>query len=85
MSRAADALADAGMTNLMSRLYLYLCDHGPTERDALVQKLATPRTTVFDAAKMLEGIGLVKRFPFYHFGPMKRGRPKIMFGIVGRD
>jgi hypothetical protein len=55
------------------------------ERTVLGQKLATPRTTVFDAARMLERMGLVHRFPFYHFGPMKRGRPKIMFGIVGRD
>lgn len=84
-TRTADALEDAGMTELALKLYDLLIQGGPMERDALVQKLAVPRTTVYDGLKHLEGMGLVKRFPFYHFGPMKRGRPRVMFGIVGRD
>ena len=84
MSRAADALADAGMTELALRLYDLLIQGGPMERAALVQKLATPRTTVFDAAKMLEGMGLVARRAHYITG-QSRGRPKVEFYIVGRD
>jgi predicted transcriptional regulator len=84
MSRAADALEDAGMTELALRLYDLLIQGGPMSRDALVQKSTSPRTSVFDAAKMLAKIGLLARRPHYIAG-QSRGRPKVEFYIVGRD
>lgn len=58
---------------------------GPMTRDAIVQKLCVPRTTVYDAIKLLESKGLAARRPIYHFGPMNRGRPKVEFYLPGRD
>ena len=84
MSRTADALDDSGMTELALKLYDLLIQGGPMSRDALVQKLTSPRTSVFDAAKMLEKMGLVARRPHYIAG-QSRGRPRVEFYIVGRD
>lgn len=82
---AANALEDAGLSQLDLRVYDLIIQEGPSPRGEIVQKLSVPRTTVYDSLKKLEGMGLVGRRPHYHFGPMKRGRPEVIFYLVGRD
>jgi predicted ArsR family transcriptional regulator len=83
-AREADFLEEAGFTPLRISIYDAIIE-SPKTRDEIVQKLQTPRTTVFDSLKFLEKRGLVARRPIYHFGPMKRGRPRVEFYLVGRD
>jgi len=65
-------------------VYDLLIAGGPMSRDAMVQKLSRPRTTIFDSLKRLEQKGLVARRPYY-CEKNERGRPTVLFYLVGRD
>ena len=80
-TRTADALADAGMTSMMTRVYDLLIQDGAMPRELIVQKLHVPRTTVFDASALLEKRGLIARMSAHVTG-QSRGRPKVLWYIV---
>ena len=82
-SQQADYLASV-FSPLQLRVYDLLIEGGPASRDAIVQKLQAPRTTVFDALKFLEKKGLAARRAFYHEEHV-RGRPVTVWYLPGRD
>jgi len=60
------------------RLLDYLIKNGDTNRAELVKKLKLARTTIFDNLRILEEMGLVRRYPKRI--PI-RGRPFTMWGL----
>lgn len=54
----------------------------PMTRPYMVEELGIPRTTIYDALKRLMERGEVKRYPEF---PNGRGRPKVLFALVGYE
>lgn len=73
--------ADAKRKNLASQL-LVVIKNGNFDRDALIQVFHLPRTTIFDALKILEKDHLIYRFNFVEEG-RPRGRPRVYYHYLG--
>lgn len=63
------------------QLISILKDGGPLTRDQLVQKMAVPRTTIYDGLKKLIMRNEVKKYPFYQT-ERSRGRPQVLFSLL---
>ncbi|MFO8019334.1 MAG: helix-turn-helix domain-containing protein [Promethearchaeia archaeon] len=68
-------------TPLQSNLLKVLKNSGPATRKALVKKLQTPRTTIYDNLVKLQKQKLVEKFSRNNG---KRGRPKVFWKLKNK-
>ena len=77
-------LAKVYLTPFQKRLIQILETDGPQTRAQLVKKVNRARTTIFDSLVKLMNRRIVTSYPNPDRPEGKRGRPKILFALVGK-
>jgi len=75
------------LTNLSSPVVnevLSLLKTGPSTRDDMVKRSGIPRTTLYEAIRRLILANIVKKYPAFKTEQV-RGRPQVLFELVGGD